>query len=1481
MALKDLAINITGNNDGANQAILKTQALISAFQKFVDKNTGDISNKVSDSTKKSSKSVKDFDDSVSKSSKNIKESTNQITNSFGVMSVAIGNIISNIAQSLVGGFFDGIKGAIALGSQLEQTRISFDVLLGSAEKAEEFLIQLKEFAFKTPFDLPGLQESSKRLLAWGFAQEEIIPTLETLGNISAGVGKEKLPLLILALGQVKAQTTLTGAEMRQFSENGVPLLDTLAKQFGVTTAKMKDMVSESKVTYDDVRKALDSLATGTGRFAGLMEKQSATLGGVFSNIKERLQSFTYAILGMSETGTIIQGSFFDVLKNGFVDVYNFLARNSGVINGTLANISSAAGTFASYFIMVFGGIANALQPIIMRIYDLLTYLNPFQHHSPSIAEKVDEGVDFIINKYKKLDEVVYANEELKTSHEELVAEIGKTEEKLATLEQTITDEKTALDKAKISIDEKKEALSKLKDESKNLSTELSNVRDKLNDLKNVKLEGETGISDELFAIDQQLLAIKKEKLSVDTSESDKKISDLNSELKVLENQKLQLGISTGNTQNIDDLANQIKNLQSQRLNLKLSDSKGNASQISQLTLKIEELTAKKKDLTDIDSESKKDLNDQISLIKNQISDQEDLAKSLTSELEKKEDLLNTQKDLIETQAKIDYDPQKRGIQKLFDLEPEKKFEDVKNEVGKLRIEETKLVKDLAKNETAQSDLNTELLTAQNLYDDQNKSLSEQEKLLKGVNEQLNSQKNKLQELKSINDKVVQSEKAKSAGGGGGGGGGGGFDLAPMPEAKGGLVDDVSKKADDIKKKVFDNQLVLGFIEGFNTFFTTINNGITIIQKLIDMIGIYLPKAFQMAQPYIQPLLDRIQPLTDLLSKLWNKATEGIEPLRLLGVFLGVFASTLASGAAMSLFIAGLTIVGTYLAGFIASLSLVQIVLVGLYTAWQTNMFGIQQIATDVFENYIKPAFFWLVEYIKSDVIPKLTDLYNYFVANILPKIQEFANYVKDEVVPKLIEWGRIIGENVIGKLTELYNYFVANILPKLVEFYNYIKDNVIPKLQDFGNDLKTYVIDNLKKLYDNFVEDIMPELKKFYDMMKDNLQPTTKTLGETVEKLAGYYKTLYDILEPLVKFTLSKLWDLLKWITPILIDWETKILKNVLKGITDLTDLGFDVLNVALKKTNDFLDWITDKLKKIPELASKVSDQLSKIKAPVSSGFGGLVGMVTGSGDTGGKVGINKLESYDTGLLPTGQKGKYGQNEYLARIHEGEIILNPKIPEQKDMIDRAFGVDEQNFSFVGQFADVWDSVKMQTETTWDNIVEKVKTSVGDIVETISNSDIAKSIKGTFQGLSESDKKFMNPDLQGGSFNEVRNMQWLRDANKKLGGPESIDTFQESVKNLADSLGYATDNGLKKSNDKRYDPLAISNAGWQDSMRNMLQNSANNIQKLNVGLPENLSAQSSVTLQVGTLVADQNGLLELERTLGNLRISEQNRKLQTI
>lgn len=186
-----------------------------------------------------------------------------------------------------------IKGA----GEIEQVSIAFETMTGSAEVAAQLLKDITSFAAKTPFQLTGLIENSKKLLAFNFDANEVINTMTNLGNISAGVGRDKLPTLVQAFGKIRVKGKASMEELNMLLEAGVPILDALAEGFDVSTQALFKMITAGKVGFEDVEVAITGLATGTGKFANLMEKQSRSFLGIISNIGDFFKNLSNEIGG--------------------------------------------------------------------------------------------------------------------------------------------------------------------------------------------------------------------------------------------------------------------------------------------------------------------------------------------------------------------------------------------------------------------------------------------------------------------------------------------------------------------------------------------------------------------------------------------------------------------------------------------------------------------------------------------------------------------------------------------------------------------------------------------------------------------------------------------------------------------------------------------------------------------------------------------------------------------------------------------------------------------------------------------------------------------------------------------------------------------------------------------------------------------------------------------------------------------------------
>lgn len=181
-------------------------------------------------------------------------------------------------------------GAVAVRSaaQMEQTEKAFTTLLKSADLAKDFLAELERFAAATPFELPGLLNASKRLLAFGFSAQQVIPVLTAIGDSAAalGMGEEGISRLTTAIGQIQAKAKVSAEEMNQINETGIPAWQLLADTIGTTVPQAMDMASKGMI---DGAAGVQAILTGMNKqFGGMMAEQSQTLNGMMSNIQDSI-----------------------------------------------------------------------------------------------------------------------------------------------------------------------------------------------------------------------------------------------------------------------------------------------------------------------------------------------------------------------------------------------------------------------------------------------------------------------------------------------------------------------------------------------------------------------------------------------------------------------------------------------------------------------------------------------------------------------------------------------------------------------------------------------------------------------------------------------------------------------------------------------------------------------------------------------------------------------------------------------------------------------------------------------------------------------------------------------------------------------------------------------------------------------------------------------------------------------------------------
>jgi tape measure domain-containing protein len=323
-------------------------------------------NKLLDSQKAENQlkvAVKQTNDELDRNNKKLIENTkgtqNVVTSAGNLLNIY--TLIKGLAIGYAGKtLYDALIGDNA---KFEQYITSFEVLLGGIDKADKRMQELTIFAAVTPFELPQVVVAEQRLLAYGVAAKDTAKDLSMLGDISMG-NAEKLDRISLAYGQVVTNGRLYGTELRQFAENGVPLLAELAKMYGVTEAEMRKMVEDGEIGANAVNAALESMTSAGGKFFGMMQKQSQTMGGMMSTMKDNFHMFARDVgensfnylkgsIGeaMDEINSMSQsGELGDIAADWGRDIARFVEFTAGVIKSLWdmkeALVAAGAGVIA-------------------------------------------------------------------------------------------------------------------------------------------------------------------------------------------------------------------------------------------------------------------------------------------------------------------------------------------------------------------------------------------------------------------------------------------------------------------------------------------------------------------------------------------------------------------------------------------------------------------------------------------------------------------------------------------------------------------------------------------------------------------------------------------------------------------------------------------------------------------------------------------------------------------------------------------------------------------------------------------------------------------------------------------------------------------------------------------------------------------------------------------------------------------------------
>jgi tape measure domain-containing protein len=285
--------------------------------------------------------------------------------------------------------------------EFQQLEVAFKTMLGSKAEADALLAQVTEFAASTPFELKDIAQATKSLLAFNVQAKDVEPTLRALGDISAGIGAPIKEIADL-YGKAKVQGRLFQEDINQLTGRGIPIIQELAKQFGVTEDKVRSLVESGKVGFPNLEQAFKDLTSEGSKFGGLMAAQADTIAGLQSNLTDAITRMLNDIGEANEDfiADTIRGAI-SLVENyeTVVDVLKVLAITFGTYKAAVIahNVVTAISTSLTKGWTIAEMLhlaAMRASTVAMRILNATMLANPYVAVATGIAALVSAMIIF-------------------------------------------------------------------------------------------------------------------------------------------------------------------------------------------------------------------------------------------------------------------------------------------------------------------------------------------------------------------------------------------------------------------------------------------------------------------------------------------------------------------------------------------------------------------------------------------------------------------------------------------------------------------------------------------------------------------------------------------------------------------------------------------------------------------------------------------------------------------------------------------------------------------------------------------------------------------------------------------------------------------------------------------------------------------------------------------------------------------------------
>ena len=296
---------------------------------------------------------------------------------FKAVATSVG-VVSSAMAGLIG---FGVK----YNAEIEQLQTSFEVMTGSAEKAKDVISELQKIGAETPFETKDLAEVTQLLMNYGLTADDAISKMQMLGDISQG-NSEKMNRIAMAYGQMSSAGKVYLEDVKQMIEAGFNPLKEISESTGESMDSLYDRISKGTIAVDEITASMQRSTSVGGKYFQSMEKQSKTLNGQISTLKDNFSMFAGVLA--EDTTNAITSEFLPAINDTIQSMQEAFSEDG---------FEGLANAFADGFTNILMMLVEKTPEVIEVAMSMIqAFINSIEENLPMITESILQIITLVI-----------------------------------------------------------------------------------------------------------------------------------------------------------------------------------------------------------------------------------------------------------------------------------------------------------------------------------------------------------------------------------------------------------------------------------------------------------------------------------------------------------------------------------------------------------------------------------------------------------------------------------------------------------------------------------------------------------------------------------------------------------------------------------------------------------------------------------------------------------------------------------------------------------------------------------------------------------------------------------------------------------------------------------------------------------------------------------------------------------------------------